>query len=275
MNIGLALGGGGVRGLAHISVLEAFDEAGIRPSIIAGSSMGAIIGAIYASGMPGREIRERITRHTIQKEDTWHKIIGKREDLLRWINAFSGEFSRGGLVNTKGFFKELFSEIKKHTFEELEIPLLVIATDYWSAEEVVFEAGELFPTIQASMAVPGIFAPVKIAGRVLVDGGVVSLVPYERLLGRADITVAVNVSRVRCPDNQEVPNVLESVLGAFDIMQTVTLSEKMKNHPPDIYVRPEIRGVRMLDFSQVDEVFAQAAPAIEKLKMKLEKINAV
>ena len=124
MKIGLALGGGGVRGLAHIPILEALDDFGIRPSIIAGTSMGAIIGALYASGMSGKEIRERISKHLIRKDDTWRDIIAKKGHLLKWVTAFSVEFPRGGFINTQGFFEYLFTEIKKRTFEELEIPLL-------------------------------------------------------------------------------------------------------------------------------------------------------
>jgi len=270
MKIGLALGGGGVRGLAHIPILEALDDFGIRPSIIAGTSMGAIIGALYASGMSGKEIRERISKHLIRKDDTWRDIIAKKGHLLKWVTAFSVEFPRGGFINTQGFFEYLFTEIKKRTFEELEIPLLVIAADYWTAEEIVFESGDLLPALQASMAVPGVFAPARIAGRVLVDGGVVNLVPYDHLLERADFTIAVDVSKARNPGKHEIPGALESVLGAFDIMQASALAEKMKHRKPDIYVQPEIQGIRMLDFGKTEEVFLQAAPAVDLLRKQLK-----
>ncbi len=269
MKVGLALGGGGVRGLAHIPVLEALDELGVRPSIIAGTSMGAIVGALYASGISGREIKERVKRHIILRDDTWRDVIEKRTDLLKWLNVFSADFSRGGFIKAQGFFKYLLSEIRKSTFEELEIPLLVIAADFWTAEEVVFETGDLLAPVQASMAVPGVFAPVSIAGRVLVDGGVVNLVPYDHLLDRADVTVAVNVSRTRAQSIKEVPNAMESVLGALDIMQKAALAEKMKYRKPDIYVHAEIRAVRLLEFSKIEEVFVQVAPAVEALKKQL------
>jgi len=113
MKIGLALGGGGVRGLAHISILETLDDLGIKPSIIAGTSMGAIIGALYASGMSGKEIRERISRHLILKDDTWQDIVAKKSNLLKLVKAFSAEIPRGGFINTQGFFEYLFSEIRK------------------------------------------------------------------------------------------------------------------------------------------------------------------
>jgi NTE family protein len=272
MKIGLALGGGGVRGLAHIPVLETLDDLGIKPGIIAGTSMGAIIGALYASGMSGKEIRERISRILISKDDTWRDIVAKKSDLLKLVKAFSAEMPRGGFINTQGFFEYLFNEIKKRTFEELEIPLLVIAADYWTAEEVVFEKGDLLPALQASMAVPGVFAPVSIANKVLVDGGVVNLVPYDRLLERADFTIAVDVSKVRNPGKNEIPGALESVLGAFNIMQASALAEKMKIRKPDIYVQMEIQGIRMLDFNKTDEVFLQAVPAIAQLRKQLQRL---
>jgi NTE family protein len=270
MKIGLALGGGGVRGLAHIPILETLDDLGIKPSIISETSMGAIIGALYASGMSGKEIRESISRHHILKDDTWRDIIAKKGHLLKWVSAFSPELARGGFINTQGFFEYLSSEIKKRTFEELEVPLLVIAADYWTAEEIVLESDDLLPALQASMAVPGVFAPVSIGGRVLIDGGVVNLVPYHHLLERANFTIAVDVSRVRHPGKNEIPSALESVLGAFNIMQASALAEKMRHRKPDIYVQAKIQDVRMLDFGKTEEVFLQAAPAVDLLRKRLK-----
>jgi NTE family protein len=272
MQIGLALGGGGVRGLAHASVLEALDGLGLRPSIIAGTSMGAIVGAIYASGATGREIKEGIRRHLILKEDTWSDVLGKRGDLLKWLTAFSPGFSRGGLIRAERFLKHLFAGITRSTFEELDVPLIVIATDYWSAREVVLTEGELMPALQASVAVPGIFAPVVIAGQVLIDGGITNQVPYDHVLGRADFTIAVDVRRARIPSSQEIPGALEAVLGTFDIMQQAALVQRIKNQKPDLYLQTEIRDVRMLDFGKVEQVFAQAAPAVDLLKQQLEKL---
>ena len=274
MKIGLALGGGGVRGLAHIAVLETLDELGIKPAVISGTSMGAIIGALYASGISGKEIRERINRILILKDDTWRDIVAKKSDLLKLVKAFSAEIPRGGFINTQGFFEFLFSEINIRTFKELKIPLLVVAADYWTAEEVVFENGDLLPALQASMAVPGVFAPVSFAGKVLVDGGVVNLVPYDHLLKRAEFIIAVDVSKAKNPGKNEIPGALESVLGAFNIMQASALAEKMKIKKPDIYIQTEIHGIRMLDFAKTDDVFRQAAPAIALLRKQLKDLIA-
>jgi len=196
MKVGIALGGGGVRGLAHVPILQVIDDLQIRPAVISGASMGAVIGALYASGMSAREIREVVERRLILKNDTWRDVIEKSDDLLKWVSAFKPDFSGSGLINAEGILNSLLNEIKAESFEELEIPFLVVATDYWSAEEVVFETGELFPAIRASMAVPGVFSPVSVENRILVDGGVVNLVPYDLLMSCADFIIAVNVSRV-------------------------------------------------------------------------------
>ena len=272
MKVGIALGGGGVRGLAHVSILQVLDDLHMRPAVIAGTSMGAIVGALYASGMSASEIRDNIERRLILRNDTWRDVIEKREDLLKWVSAFKPDFSGSGLINAQGILNFLLDQIKVGSFEDLEIPLLVVAADYWSAEEVIFESGELLPAIRASMAVPGVFSPVSIEGRTLVDGGVVNLVPYDLLMGRADFIIAVNVSRVRYAGEDEIPNALEAVLGTFDIMQTTMLADKLERLKPDIYVWPQIRDIRMLDFTKIEEVFAQATSAAEELRKQLLQV---
>lgn len=272
MKVGIALGGGGVRGLAHVSILQVLDDLQIRPAVISGTSMGAIIGALYASGMSAREIRDNIERRLILKNDTWRDVIEKREDLLKWVSAFKPDFSGTGLINAQGILNFLLDQIKVGSFEDLEIPLLVVAADYWSAEEVIYEGGELLPAIRASMAVPGVFSPVSIEGRILVDGGVVNMVPYDLLMGRADFIIAVNVSRVRYAGEDEIPNALEAVLGTFDIMQTTMLADKLERLKPDIYVWPQIRDIRMLDFTKIEVVFAQATSAAEELRKQLLRV---
>ena len=272
--IGLALGGGGVRGLAHICVLEVLDELDFKPSVIAGTSMGAIIGALYASGMSGKDIRKLVMHHIIAKNDRWRDIIAKRSDILKLFSAFAFQRARGGLVKADKFYNLLFSEINKTTFEELDFPLILIATDYWTAEEVVFRTGELLPAIEASSALPGIFAPISVGGRTLVDGGVVNIVPYEHVMKLCDVTIAVDVSGTHTPNRHEGPSVMESILGSFRIMQTASLDAKMKVLQPDIFIHPEIHNVKILDFNKAEYVFKQTEPAMEELRAKLAKLKA-
>jgi len=272
--IGLALGGGGVRGLAHISVLEVLDDLDCKPSVIAGTSMGAIIGALYASGMSGKDIKNFVRQHIISKDDRLRDVIDKRADILKWASAFAPAHASGGLIRADKFYNRLFGEISKTTFEELEIPLIVIATDYWTAEEVVFKTGELLPAIKASAAIPVVFTPVSIGGRILVDGGVVNVVPYELVMELCDVTIAVDVSGTPTAHKHEIPTLIESALGTVRIMQTASLAAKMKCLQPDIFVRPEIHNVKLLDFNKVEDVFRQAEPAMEELKIKIAKLKA-
>ena len=269
--IGLALGGGGARGLAHALVLEALDEMGCRPSIIAGTSIGAIMGALYASGVSGKTIRENIQHNTISRKDRWRDIFKRRADLMKVVRTVGLEYGRGGLVKPDRFLNLLLAAVHKNTFAELEIPLLVIAADYWSGEEVVLETGALLPALKASMAFPGVFAPVSIGGRILVDGGLVNLVPYECILDRCDVSIAVNVAGFRAPEDLRRPNVWESVLGSFQIMQGATLNEKLKRRRPDIYVHPEIIDVPMFAFGKAARILRESAPVVKAMKMQIEK----
>jgi NTE family protein len=272
--VGLALGGGGVRGLAHALVLEALDEMGCRPVIIAGTSIGAIMGALYASGMPGKTIRENIQKNIVSRRHPWSDLFKRREDFLKVARTVALERGRGGIVKPDRFLDFLLAAVHKRTFADLDIPLRVIAADYWRGEEVVLESGELLPALKASIAIPGVFAPVRIGDRVLVDGGIVDLVPYEHILDRCDVSIAVNVVNTRTPDTIRLPNVWESILGSLQLMQETTLSEKMKRRSPDILVHPEILDVPTLAFGKAARVFRQAAPAVEEMKNRLEAILA-
>lgn len=272
MKIGLALGGGGVRGFAHVLVLKALDDLGLRPSIIAGTSMGAIIGSMYASGMSGEDILKMVHKHSVLKDDSLRMIYEKRDSLLEWLDVFALTRERGGLIKAEGLFNLFVDEIKCDTFEELKTPLTIIAADYWNAEEVVFNEGELLPAIQASMAVPGVYPPVCLQDRVLIDGGVVNLVPYDHVAPHCDVTIAVDVGGARFPDETPVPNVMESLLGTIDVMQEAMLNNKLKRNPPDIFIHPEIRGIRMMDFTGIEKVLEQSQPAIDELVEKLKRL---
>ena len=272
--IGLALGGGGARGLAHISVLEVLDELDCKPSVIAGTSIGAIIGALYASGISGKDIKKLVRQHIILKDDRLRDVIDKRADIMKWASAFAPTHARGGIIKADKFYNRLFGEIDKTTFEELEIPLIVIATDYWTAEEVVFKTGELLPAVKASAAIPVVFAPVSIEGRILVDGGVVNEVPYEHVMKLCDVTIAVEVSGTPTTHKHEVPTLIESALGTIRIMQAASLAAKMKLLQPDIFVHPGIHDVKVLDFNKVEDVFKQSEPAMEELRARIAKLKA-
>lgn len=266
--IGVALGGGGAKGLAHIPMLEALDELGVEPTCIAGTSIGAVVGLLYASGRSGRWLRRRVERLLPAEQRPIRSAI-QRKQLLQWAEFVAFDFGRRGLLKADKFLSALASDVRATTFEDLPRPLQVVAADYWRREQVVFGSGDLLTAVRASMALPGIFAPTEIDGRVLLDGGTVNPVPYDLILDRCDITIAVNVMGHRAEGISDVPTAADAIFGAFQIMQRAILSEKLLRRPPTIYVEPEIVGVRVLDFHKARVVFDQAKSAKQRLKKEL------
>jgi NTE family protein len=273
-SFGIALGGGGARGLAHILALETIDESGIRPSAIAGTSIGAIVGALYASGLSGEQIRKGFIKHIISKDDRLKDILSKRKDIFKWLRVVSPEVKRGGLLSADGFFRYLLERIHVDTFEELKLPLQIVTTDFWSGQEVIFNKGALLPAIKASMAIPGVFAPVAFEGHVLVDGGLANNVPYDILQPCCDCTIAIDVAPIRKPGQQGVPSMLDSVLGMFDMLIDRNVAAKLAASPPTIYIRPGFSNIRVLDFNKHEEVFLQSAAAMEDLREELQRVLA-
>jgi NTE family protein len=155
-------------------------------------------------------------------------------------------------------------------FEELQIPLQVVTTDYYSSEQVVIESGELLDAVKASMAIPGVFTPVRRDGRLLIDGGMVNPVPFD-LLTDCDIVVAINVMGGLRHRQHKIPSLFRIVLGSFDIMQNSIITAKLKQSPPDIYIAPPIIDIAVPDFNKADVVFKQAMPACQQLKHALEQ----
>jgi NTE family protein len=267
--VGLALGGGGARGLAHIPMLETLDAFGIKPVAISGTSIGSIVGALYASGKSAEQIRERLKQFLLLKDDSLADRFHKTPHLLTWLSVMRIETGRGGLMNTDNFLNFLLEEIGAETFEELEIPLQVVATDFWTGEEVVFDSGPLRPAIQASMTVPGVFTPVEYEGRILVDGGIVNNVPFDLLTDSCDFTIAVDVAPTRDPGEAAVPALMDSVLGMFDMLIEKVMDQKRAASTADIYILPELVGVRVLDMDKLEAVYEMAQPAANQLREQL------
>ena len=267
--IGLALGGGGARGLAHIAFLEVFDNLGIRPYRIAGTSMGAAIGALYASGLSGRQIRE-LVGHTATRKVMPGRADRKLREPLKWLSFFDPSFARPGLLKGDKFVAFLHEAMGVATFAQLQIPLRVVATDYWKSSPVVLGKGNLLQALKASMGVPGIFSPVLVRGRILVDGSAVNPLPYD-LLDDCDVVVAIDVMGRLGDKARTVPGALQSLFGTFDTMQRTMIAQKIRMKPPDIYIHPDIIGVDILGFDKADEVFASAAPARRQLARLLKR----
>jgi len=270
-SIGLALGGGGARGLAHIPILEAFDELGLRPQIMAGTSIGAVFAAAYASGLTGRQIRA----HT-------QEVLKKRLDLVRDLYAARVRSTRGiwsmfspssAFLAAERLLDIILPSRIARDFAHLAIPLKIVASDFYAQEPVVLASGPLRPAIAASIALPVLFEPVVLEGRVLIDGGLVNPLPFDLLDGEADLTVAVDVSGapVRRP-GRETPNVWEALFASNFIFERTIIKEKLRSRQPDVYIDAGTSRFQVLDFLKLDEILAAAEPAKERLKAQLSRV---
>ncbi|MDH4440522.1 MAG: patatin-like phospholipase family protein [Rhizobium sp.] len=262
--IGLALGAGGARGFAHISVLEVFDELGIRPALIAGSSMGAIIGAGYAAGMSGRDIRDYALELADNRARVLNMFWGLRPASIRALGGF-----RLGQFNLPRILRTFLPPQIPDTFEALRLPLKVNATDYYGQSERISTEGDLYEALAASAAIPALFAPVLIDGRLMIDGGIFNPVPYDHLVGEADVLVAIDVIGAPQGDGSLVPNRIDSLFGASQLMMQSHVALKMKICQPDIYLRPDVNGFRVLDFFKARQILEAADRLKEPLKRDL------
>lgn len=223
--IRLAFSDGGANGLAHVVILELLDELEIRPDYIAGTSIGTIMGALYASRFNGKDIRNLVDDVITQETDGWRESLLDRK-TLRAIEFIDPSLGRGGLIRGDKFVSFLNDAIEKESFSELSIPLKVVATDLKTGEQVVRDSGKIGPAVQASMAIPGLFEPVRIDGRSLVDGGLVNPVPFDLLLDKCDFVIAIDV--IGSLDWDKDPSFIDATITSARIFQRSVLREKMK-----------------------------------------------
>ncbi len=254
--LGLALSGGGTRGLAHIGVLQAFEDSGLRPDYISGTSIGAFAAALYAFGVPLEEIRD----------------VGQGMSLA---NISKLKLSRFALFSNEELARLIQSKIGKARIEEALIPLAIMAVDIGTGEKVVLSQGEVAPAVMASNAVPGIYRPITIDGRMLVDGGIMEDVPISPLrpMG-ADIVVAVNLSadrKYRPPED-----IIDILLNAFDI--AIDEDTRVQVKAADVLIEPRLSNFRRMDVSQIDALIAEGyratAASIEKIRTALARPSA-
>ncbi|MBR9980766.1 MAG: patatin-like phospholipase family protein [Desulfatitalea sp.] len=268
LTIGLALGSGGAGGLAHIGMLQVFDELNIKPDRIVGTSIGAVIGGLYAAGLDAAVIRDIFEQFGGSELDVLTKLM-EPTSALDLGDLVDLDISNGALFDSNGFLKFLLKKISARTFKELAIPLEVISTDYWTGKTVVLDSGDLFTAIQASMAVPGLFTPVVQNDRLLIDGGTSNPLPFDQLTGKFDIIIAIDVSGSRDPASRDQVGWSDLLFNTFEIMQQSIIAEKRQQKQPHIYIKPDIRNIRLLHFNRIDEILEQAKPAASELKERL------
>ena len=241
--LGLALGSGGARGVAHAGFLKALDEGGIKPDYIAGCSMGAVVGGCFASGMTATEIHQRVLS------------IKKRE-----IIDLSPSISQMSILRGKKIRDLLLAHLKTDNIEDFPIPFKCVATELYSGKLHVFERGEAALAIQASSAIPAILRPVKYKNKLFVDGGCLCRVPVRQVkeMG-ADVVVAVDVLKNCAEPIKSLDNILEMVLRVFDVMDnhnTQNLKAGDKNII-DLWLEPEMKGMSQYVIKDLDRAFEE------------------
>jgi NTE family protein len=283
--VALALGGGAARGLAHIGVLEAFEKHRLPIDMIAGTSMGAIIGAIYALEPSAAALKERFL--TYLNSDAFKET--RFDQLIDQADADAGMFDRLLQLAWKGLFYTLvvtrqsyyghstshqnFSlMIEDLTFEDTRIPFCTTSLDLISGQEVVFTSGSLRRAVSASCAIPGLLPPVPGDGRLLVDGSWIDAVPVGPAFGLgADVVVAVDVASVLDPCG-EMENALDIIGRADSIARWALSTERCSK--ASLVLRPRNNGAHWADFSQFDEAIAGGVAAVEEQLPALERLTS-
>ena len=287
--VGLVLSGGGARGGAHVGILKALEELEVPVDYIAGTSMGAIIGALYAAGYSAGEIE------TILEETDWKKALSDRparpdrtmrkKDLERqFFIPFRVGFNKGSLQLPLGaiegqhldqiFHQLLFPVVGIDDFDRLPIPFRAVATDLVSGQEVVLKGGSLPDALRASMSVPGVFAPVRIEDRLLVDGGMANNLPVSvvREMG-ADIVIAVDISTPLLTEEQltSILSVTEQLTGFLTRKNTDEQIATLKQH--DVLIVPELGEFSSTDFAGASEIVSLGYEAAMRDQTRLAGLS--
>ncbi len=290
IKIGLALGGGGARGLAHIGVLKALEEEQIPTDAIAGTSMGAVIGAAYAQSPDSETLtsmaRELISRFNLQSGwmeflcQDFEKNKAKKESLLREASYFVRKrfmylvgVSKISLEPKEKLMDPLKAALKDEPIEQAKIPFAAVAVDLISGKETVIKTGPMINAVYASSSIEGIFPPLRTDNQLLSDGGVTSLVPVDavRQLG-ADFVIGVNI-----PEMPRRDNTLAS--GIEVILRADSLTRQKLSHlvlaTADVIITPEVKTIHWANFGKVDECiqkgYQAAKEKTDEIKAKIDK----
>lgn len=249
ITMGLALGGGAAKGFAHIGVIKMLEASGIHPDVIAGTSAGSVVGALYASGMDV---------FTLQQT-----TVGLDEAKIRDVRLFSG-----GLVQGQALQDYVNEQVHKQPIERLKMPFAAVATELETGARTVFVRGNTGRAVRASSSIPGVFEPVSLHGKHYVDGGVVSPIPVDaaRQLG-ADFVIAVDISAA--PDGS-TPNDMMGIVGqSIDIMSRQLSSQETAR--ADVVIRPDMRGIGSTAFDQKNQAILAGEKALMKAMPEIRR----
>lgn len=284
--IGLVLSGGAARGLAHIGVLKALEEQGVRIDAIAGTSMGAVVGGLYASGYSVQELETLATTLDWQqalsdapprRNVPFRRKQDDRDFLVKQKLSFRDDGSLGlplGVIQGQNLALLLESKLA-HTadtrdFDKLPIPFRAVATDIASGEKVVFRRGHLPQVIRASMSIPAVFAPVELEGRLLVDGGMVDNIPLDvaREMG-VDLAIVVDIG-TPLRDRKQLATVVDVLNQSITLMTRRNSEEQLANlHRDDILIQPQLAAFGVTDFGRAQDMIDAGYRATRLLGTRL------
>jgi NTE family protein len=276
--IGLALGSGGARGLAHIGVLKVLIKAKIPIHMVAGTSMGSIVGACYANDCSISKTEE------IALKQNWREFLNILNPSLRTLKY--------GLSSGDKIKKLLYSILGNVKFEDLKIPFAVVATDIASGKEIIIKEGSVVDAIRASISIPAIFVPVKIKNRFLVDGGVTNPVPADVLKDMgADIVIASNVltepekkgklflHKSRKTGKIDTPNIFKTIFQSIYILENGIVKDRIIK--ADVIIKPDVNRIEAYDMHKGNiairagiKAAKQALPKIQEILEKYKTENS-
>ncbi|WP_347159286.1 patatin-like phospholipase family protein [Pontibacter chitinilyticus] len=234
MRVGVALSGGGARGIAHLGVLKAFDELGIPISIISGVSSGAIAGVFYAAGYSPEEILKLI----------------KELSIFKIVRPVFGKIGLMHLEEIEKLYKKYLGEFA--TFEDLKLPVIVSATEMNEGVTAYFSSGNLIKPLMASAAVPILYQPVSFEGKLLNDGGLLNNLPVDPLQFNCDVKIGVHVNPIN--HQAQVSNFRSMV--ERSVLLAINNNVKMRVHLCDLLLEPqELKHYRLVNFRKADEIF--------------------
>jgi len=263
--IGIALGAGSARGWAHIGVLDALLEAGIVPESVAGTSIGALVGAVYADD-------ELAALEDWVRGLTWRKLVG----------YFDVSF-RGGLVKGDRLFDFLRGDLLEKRIEGLRRPFAAVATDLVNGREVWLREGPVADAVRASIAIPGLFTPWLEDDRQLVDGALVNPVPVSLVRAmEADFVIAVDLGsntvgrHMRKPAagkrHPRRPSMVDVVTGSLDIMSVRIARSRLAGEPAEVVIQPRLGGLGLLDYHRGAEAIAEGRAAAELMIPQIRRL---
>jgi len=253
--IGLALGGGAVRGFAHLGVLKVLEEAGVVPSYITGTSVGSLVGALYSAGLSADKITD------IAREIGWKDLVKPTLPKL-------------GLLKTDGIAELVDRLAQGSLIEELKIPFKAVAVDLSRGKVIAFDKGPLGKAVQASCSIPGIFEPVKEGESLLLDGGIINNLPADlvREMG-AEYVIAVDLNADLAEEASSPKGIFEILITSF--MRMMSATGTLGREEADCLITPDLAGYNYHDMDQMEDLFIEGKKAAEKALPELRKAGII